>query len=114
MSMSALLLFSALSAHFISAQPTDPPVLNLYSTFSAQFRVYTLTNETLLKPYSDLQGTVLVDADRNKGMIHATMDMNPITEAAQVDILIDFLEGFSLTHVPMLNTCQTDEMKGTY
>ena len=51
-----------------------------------------------------MQGTLLVDADRSKAMIHATMDMNPISDS-NFDMLIDFGEGYTLTNIPMLDTC---------
>ena len=94
-----------------AAPAAEPPVLNLYSTFSAQFRAFTLIGMDL-KPYNNLQGTILVDADRNKAMIHATMDMSPVE--ARIDILVDFADGFILTSIPMLNQCQHDELNKTY
>jgi hypothetical protein len=60
-----------------------------------------------------MQGTLLVDADRSKAMIHATMDMNPISDS-NFDMLIDFGEGYTLTNIPMLDTCQSDPLAATY
>jgi len=60
-----------------------------------------------------MQGTILVDSDRNKAMIHATLDMTPI-EGANINMLIDFGEGYTITTIPMLNTCQFDELSKTY
>ncbi len=60
-----------------------------------------------------MQGTILVDSDRNKAMIHATLDMSPI-ESAEMNMLIDFGEAYTITTIPMLNTCQFDALSKTY
>lgn len=106
-----LVLIAAIVKVSVSQERAEPPVLNLYSTFSAQFRAFTLSGMDL-KPYNNLQGTILVDADRNKAMIHATMDMDPME--ANFDILVDFADGYILTSIPMLNQCQHDELNKTY
>ncbi len=81
----------------------DPPVLNLYNTFTAQFRLHSWNGQEL-KTLDKIEGTMLMDTERNKAMIHGTMDMAPIGET-EFGMLIDFGEGFALTSIPTIHTC---------
>ncbi len=50
-----------------------------------------------------------MDATRNKAMIHAKMDVGGGL-ISEVDTLIDFTEGISITSIPILDICQHDEI----
>ena len=50
-----------------------------------------------------------MDATRNKAMIHAKMDVGSGL-IGEVDTLIDFTEGITITSVPILDICQNEEI----
>ncbi len=80
--------------------------MNVYETFWVEALAYRWDEATnQLTPVQNIDAKILVDAQKNKIMIHANLAMPPLGDV-QAEILIDLNGGFALTHVPSLEVCQ--------
>ena len=85
--------------------------MNVYDTFWVKALAYKWDG-TNLNPLQNFDGTILVDSQRNKVMIHANITVVP-TGVIYADILLDFTEGFAMISIPQLETCQYEELNFT-
>ena len=82
------------------------PSVSIPKTFKATGTVNTWDGSRLT-PFQGASGTLLLDATRNKALVHAKVAV-PLFGSIDASLLIDFTTGEALTHVPFLSLCQVD------
>jgi len=92
------------------SQQADWPSVNVASTFNSTISLYTWDGSNL-NHLQDAQAVLLVDAVRNKAMLHSKIQV-PLFGSINADMLVDFTNGSTMMYTPFLGLCERDSLDG--